>query len=160
MALRATGQHLPLRAVSTCPTLGNHPSTGGMLMRSSSFSFDNKENVSPNRAEDFGTAMSTRTPVGSPLRYASITSYDYNDDYPINLYPGPVKVHNHFEWRVEAILAVRAGGDDPEFLVKWLGWPFNASTWEPLANLTNCQEALRDFFETLEEQRFKSKFTA
>ena len=32
-----------------------------------------------------------------------------------------------------------------EFLVKWVG--YEQLTWEPIQNLDNCQEALKEFYE-------------
>jgi len=32
------------------------------------------------------------------------------------------------------------------YLVKWLGYPLEDSTWEPNEHLCNCQEAIRDYW--------------
>jgi hypothetical protein len=49
------------------------------------------------------------------------------------------------EHEVAAILkfAVRAGR--PQVLIRWAGLDASGDTWEPLENLTNCEEAIRDF---------------
>jgi hypothetical protein len=127
-----------------------------MLMRSASF--DNKENFAPPKS--MGTARSDRTPLSTIKyhRYSSTDEYEYEtyttgrDDAEFRL-PGPSTVDGHFEWEVEAIMAVRAGANDPEFLVKWFGWPSNSCTWEPLCNLTHCGDALAAFFDLVERQQ-------
>ena len=50
------------------------------------------------------------------------------------------------EWDVEAILGIRQRRGKLEFKVKWEG--FNTLTWEPEANLTECQAKMHDFFRT------------
>jgi hypothetical protein len=49
------------------------------------------------------------------------------------------------EWEVEKILDSRTHNTDTEYLVKWKGYDDKDNTWEPLKNLTNCQEALRNY---------------
>eukprot|EP01050_Picozoa_sp_SAG11_P035724 SAG11_NODE_13238_length_663_cov_9.620567_1_plen_107_part_00 len=51
------------------------------------------------------------------------------------------------EYEVEQILATRRNGDRDEtfYLVKWTGYSFEDSTWEPEAHLANCTEALKEF---------------
>jgi hypothetical protein len=50
------------------------------------------------------------------------------------------------EHEVAAILglkfAVRASC--PQVLIRWVGFHASGDTWEPLGNLTNCEEAIRD----------------
>jgi hypothetical protein len=38
------------------------------------------------------------------------------------------------------------------YLVKWLGWPEETNTWEPLDNL-DCHEQLVEFYIKRREQR-------
>ena len=60
--------------------------------------------------------------------------------------PPPVPgLDGHPEHEVSAILkfAVRAGR--PQVLIRWAGLDASGDTWEPLDNLTNCEEAIRDF---------------
>ena len=119
-------------------------------MRSPSFGsyLENRNKVV---SQSQGTARSTRTPDRT-LHYQSLVDDDVMADDSISgRCPGPMIIDGHFEWEVEAVLAVRAGARDPEFLVKWAGWPFNASTWEPLENLTHCKDTLNDFYELLND---------
>jgi len=51
---------------------------------------------------------------------------------------------------VEKILASAPDSSDPDqdlYLVKWEGYNFYASTWEPLENLEHAQAALAEFLE-------------
>ncbi|KAG0205806.1 hypothetical protein BGX28_002678 [Mortierella sp. GBA30] len=47
---------------------------------------------------------------------------------------------------VEEICGVRniGTGQKPEFNVKWLGYPYSSNTWEPIENLENCLNLVRD----------------
>lgn len=45
------------------------------------------------------------------------------------------------EFEVEKILQCKDG----QYLVKWKGYLNTENTWEPAANLTNCQQKLREF---------------
>lgn len=60
--------------------------------------------------------------------------------------------NNSQEWEVEAILSKRLYDDEPYYLVKWVGWPLEESTWEPVENLENAKEAIKEF-----EKKEKSK---
>lgn len=132
--------------------------TGATLKRSHSYCYDNKENIAPT---PLGTARCSLTMDAKTIRYSRTSTYEYDistlytndtDEGDFTL-PGPTTIDGAFEWEVECILAVRAGVCDPEFLVKWWGWPTNASTWEPLPNLTHCGEALADFFDLVEQHQ-------
>lgn len=46
------------------------------------------------------------------------------------------------EWEVESIIQHRKRNNNDEYLVKWLGYPDSENTWEPVTNLTNCQQLL------------------
>jgi len=39
------------------------------------------------------------------------------------------------------------------YCVKWLGYPWEQNTWEPLEHFTNCQDLLEDFLETINESK-------
>ena len=49
------------------------------------------------------------------------------------------------EHEVDAILRFRLHAGRPQVLVRWAGRDASGETWEPLENLTNCDEAIRDF---------------
>ena len=59
--------------------------------------------------------------------------------------PVPILLDEEEEWEVEMILDARGGGRNIEYLVRWVGYPLSASTWEPMANLAHCKEALTEF---------------
>ena len=46
---------------------------------------------------------------------------------------------------VESILKFRVRVGLPQVLVRWAGWDASGDTWEPLENLTNCEEAIQAF---------------
>ncbi|KAG0013443.1 Eukaryotic translation initiation factor 2 subunit 3 [Entomortierella chlamydospora] len=51
------------------------------------------------------------------------------------------------EYEVEAIVGLRdiQPGQKPQFYVKWIGYDDIHNTWEPIENLSNCKEMLRDY---------------
>jgi hypothetical protein len=55
--------------------------------------------------------------------------------------PAPILLEDEEEWEVEMILDMRGGGHNVEYLVRWVGYPLSASTWEPLANLAPARVA-------------------
>ena len=46
---------------------------------------------------------------------------------------------------VEKILDKKIFGRGVKYLVKWENYPFEDSSWEPLVNLRNVKDLLRDF---------------
>ena len=46
---------------------------------------------------------------------------------------------------VAEILRFRLKAGRPQLLVRWEGRDASGDTWEPLENLTNCEQAIRDF---------------
>ena len=68
-----------------------------------------------------------------------------------NFKPGPTQImeetNSADRYEVEGILDhkdTKARGR--EYKVKWLGWPWEAATWEPAENLDNCEEILQEYF--------------
>ena len=54
------------------------------------------------------------------------------------------------EYEVEAIVGHRKvergrAAGTMQYIVKWHGYPMFEATWEPLRNLGNCAEALRNY---------------
>ncbi|KAJ9071787.1 M-phase phosphoprotein 8 [Entomophthora muscae] len=47
------------------------------------------------------------------------------------------------EYEVEYIHSNQTHYQKPQYYVKWKGYPLEESTWEPLSNLTNAQEAIQ-----------------
>jgi hypothetical protein len=64
--------------------------------------------------------------------------------------PGPAPDPDHIvspeRYEVEGILEHRdTTARGREYRVKWLGWPNEESTWEPLENLDHCDQILEDY---------------
>ena len=60
--------------------------------------------------------------------------------------PPPIIAEDgHEEYEVEKILDKRVKGRQVQYLVKWKGYEDYDSTWEPLRNLKNCAEAIKEF---------------
>lgn len=49
------------------------------------------------------------------------------------------------EWEVEKILQRGSINNMTHYLVKWVGYPLDEATWEPITNLDNCQHAILKF---------------
>jgi hypothetical protein len=52
---------------------------------------------------------------------------------------------NHEEYEVETILDKRILRNRPQYLIKWMGYPLHDATWEPLENLENAKETIKEF---------------
>ncbi len=52
---------------------------------------------------------------------------------------------NQEEYEVETILDKRTLRNRPQYLVKWKGYPLHDATWEPLGNLKNAKEMVKEF---------------
>ena len=50
------------------------------------------------------------------------------------------------EYEVEAILQHRKRNKGYEYLVKWSGWTTRHNTWEPIDNLANAKDLLKDYW--------------
>ena len=61
--------------------------------------------------------------------------------------PGPSNVteDREEEYEVEHIVDSRYKGKRLEYLVHWKGWSDSDRTWEPVSNLGNAADAVRDF---------------
>ena len=64
--------------------------------------------------------------------------------------PGPSNVteDRDEEYEVERIVDSRYKGRRLEYLVHWKGWSNTDHTWEPVSNLGNAADAVRDFHAT------------
>ena len=51
------------------------------------------------------------------------------------------------EFEVEHILDKRIFHRQPQYLVKWKGYPLYDATWEPITNLGNCKDLIQAFDE-------------
>jgi len=63
---------------------------------------------------------------------------------PTMFEPDPV-ADEEAEYEVEAILDKRKVRCQVQYLVKWKGFPTYEASWEPLANLSGCQDLLERF---------------
>jgi hypothetical protein len=61
--------------------------------------------------------------------------------------PPPIIVDDHEEWEVEEILAKRKTKKGIEYLIKWASYPEEASSWQPIRNVVNAPEKVREFEE-------------
>ena len=59
--------------------------------------------------------------------------------------PSNVTEDRDEEYEVEFIVDSRYKGKRLEYLVHWKGWPDTDQTWEPVSNLGNAGDAVRDF---------------
>lgn len=48
-------------------------------------------------------------------------------------------------YQVEKILDKKITSSGVKYLIKWVGWPSEESTWEPLANLGNVMKMVNEF---------------
>ena len=69
--------------------------------------------------------------------------------------PPPVLVDADFAYEVERILddreikTGRGSTTKKEYFVKWLGYGAEHNTWEPEGNLTNCQELIQQYWDSM-----------
>jgi hypothetical protein len=63
--------------------------------------------------------------------------------------PPPVTAHptmaSESEWAAEEILDSRIERNQTKYLIKWVGYPREESTWEPITNLNNSKRLIREF---------------
>ncbi|XP_014602579.1 PREDICTED: histone-lysine N-methyltransferase SUV39H2-like isoform X1 [Polistes canadensis] len=69
-----------------------------------------------------------------------------------------VKTSKKEIWEVEKILNKTRVNGVTLYLVKWKDWSKNYNTWEPLENLTNCNELLQKFENKAQMSKLLSKF--
>ena len=61
------------------------------------------------------------------------------------------------DYEVERILEKKGTGKRLRYLVKWIGWPEEDNTWEPVDNLTNAKDLITAFEDTLKATTSKPK---
>jgi hypothetical protein len=59
--------------------------------------------------------------------------------------PAPVVEGDQPEWEVEYIKDSRLRRGKLQYLIKWKGYPQEESTWEPVDNLQNAEDLVKDF---------------
>ncbi|GAV89285.1 Chromo domain-containing protein [Cephalotus follicularis] len=60
-------------------------------------------------------------------------------------------------FEIEAIRRKRVRKGQPQYLIKWRGWPETANTWEPLENLQSCSDVIEAFEESLQSVKSSRK---
>ena len=65
--------------------------------------------------------------------------------------------HEEQEYVVEAITAQRERNGEKQYLVKWEGYMYEDSTWEPIHHLENCPDKLGDFEKRLRKEDGRSR---
>jgi hypothetical protein len=56
-----------------------------------------------------------------------------------------VEIDGEEEFEVESVLAYREGRKGREYLVHWKGYSLAEDTWEPVSNLKNALDKLREY---------------
>ena len=64
---------------------------------------------------------------------------------PQNLMDAAARNGKDTEYKIEDILQEKFEKGTQQWLVKWVGWPESAATWEPLANLAGCEDFIARF---------------
>ncbi|KAK2586176.1 hypothetical protein KPH14_001442 [Odynerus spinipes] len=108
---------------------------------------DNKKLNSQNNNTNWrGTSRHNGT-IGIKLKELRIVLEDIKYK---NLYDNNIKVETKENvWEVEKIVGKKTIDGETLYLIKWKNWPRKHNTWEPLENLVNCTELMKEF----EEQR-------
>ena len=57
------------------------------------------------------------------------------------------------KYKVEAIVGHDMVGGSALYRVKWHGWPSSANTWEPIQNLEECKDLIKEFHQPCEGRR-------
>ncbi|KAL4487470.1 hypothetical protein ABPG72_006990 [Tetrahymena utriculariae] len=60
-------------------------------------------------------------------------------------------------YEVEAIRGHKGTGKSRQYQIKWLGYPENQNTWEPLENLQNILKMVKQYDESLKNNSFSSQ---
>jgi len=60
--------------------------------------------------------------------------------------PPPIGVDGEQKYRVEKILDLRISHHQLQYLVHWVGYDISECTWEPVKNLSNAMEKVKDYF--------------
>ena len=71
--------------------------------------------------------------------------------------PAAIEIEGQEEFEVEAIIRHRGKGNKRKYLVAWKGFELHEATWEPKANLSNCQDLLAEYLLRLQRQEAVQK---
>lgn len=82
-----------------------------------------------------------------PVIHASLlTRYNETPEYGTNFTQPPPDIINELpEFEVEAINKVRKYRNRWQYFVKWKGYPDSENTWEPMTNLKNSQDLIKQW---------------
>nr|GLL25325.1 chromo domain-containing protein LHP1 [Ipomoea trifida] len=58
---------------------------------------------------------------------------------------------------VEAVRKKRVQQGEPQYLIKWVGYPEKSNTWEPMENLASITDMIDDFEESLAKKKQQKK---
>nr|GMC80269.1 chromo domain-containing protein LHP1 [Ipomoea batatas] len=58
---------------------------------------------------------------------------------------------------VEAVRKKRVRQGEPQYLIKWVGWPEESNTWEPRENLASITDMIDEFEESLAKKKQQKK---
>ena len=56
-------------------------------------------------------------------------------------------------YKVEKIIAKKEIEGEPKYLIKWVGWPIESATWEPIENLSLIHKMVKDFERSLQKKK-------
>jgi RNase H-like domain found in reverse transcriptase/Reverse transcriptase (RNA-dependent DNA polymerase)/Integrase zinc binding domain/Chromo (CHRromatin Organisation MOdifier) domain len=92
-----------------------------------------------------------------PVFHVSLLEPYHESTIPDRVLPPspPVEVNGQQEWVVKSILDSRLRRNKLEYLVDWEGWEPSDRTWEPMENLENSPDIVKDFHD-----RYPSKAAA
>jgi len=83
-----------------------------------------------------------------PVFHVSVLKpYKSNNNDFSRLIPPPPEVieDNEPEFEVEQVLDTKLVRNKRYYLIKWTGYPMYDATWEPVENLTNASDAIKEF---------------
>nr|VWO97963.1 BZIP domain-containing protein [Ganoderma boninense] len=88
-------------------------------------------------------SMKQRHPVVHVDRLSPWRGNEINGEEPPP--PAPVEIDHTLENEVEAILDSRKYNNQFQYLIKWRGEDHGQDSWEPIGNVTHCDELIADF---------------
>ena len=59
--------------------------------------------------------------------------------------PPPIQIQGDLHYEVDFIRDSRLRRGKVQYLVHWKGYPREEETWEPVSNITNAKDAVKDF---------------
>jgi hypothetical protein len=75
-----------------------------------------------------------------------IKPYKESDEFLRATPPAPITLSDNSEkFEVDIILDKRFLRNKVQYLVKWIGYPLYDATWEPVGNLKNAKEKVKEF---------------